>query len=442
MKFCPRFYEYLYVDDNAGSIAICQWMEHAVLPIGNLIDDDVNSAYNSEHANYLRGTMDDQTFKHCRMEACPYIQNSELEEITPEEYERRKKSQYSPSEINMAYDFVCNQSCETCRTAVFVPPKNYAEQMNAIREKLAPYINSAKRVTASGHGDPFASKYMMEVLENLHPTDPDFNILLETNGVFFDEAHWERIKHLGKFRLELVVTINSFDKFTYRHISRGGDYEKMMHNLDFMSELRKNGDLTILTNSFVIQDRNFREIPFFIKQSFSDYAFDRVVLKPVYQWGTMDEAVCWFKDVLNPLHPYHAEYLEILSDSALKDPRIYNFAGNTIHEARPYPSSNGGVEFPYDKICKDSRIVLYGAGQIGREYIRQIKKTQYCEVALWVDKNCDDDCVSPPSRLSDMNAKNYDYVVLATTNKKYVEEMKHVLKEVGIPDERIVSCDC
>lgn len=98
--------------------------------------------------------------------------------------------------------------------------------MSAIQQKLAPHLDKAKRITASGHGDPFASKYMMSVLENLHPSDPDASFLLETNGVFFDEEHWERIKHLGQFRIELVVTINSFDPFIYRHISRGGNYKK------------------------------------------------------------------------------------------------------------------------------------------------------------------------------------------------------------------------
>jgi hypothetical protein len=383
--------------------------------------------------------MDDQSFEFCRGEACPHIQNNDLEEVTPEEYERRKQTSYYPTIINMAYDFVCNQSCETCRAKVFVPPQNYAEQMKAIREKLAPFLNTAEQITASGHGDPFASKYMMEVLENLRPTDPDLRILLETNGVFFDEKHWARIQHLADYNLEIVVTFNSFDAFTYKHISRGGDYERMMNNLDFMSQLRRDNSISSLTNSFVIQDRNFREIPSFIERSFSDYAFDSVVLKPVYQWGTMDEAVYWFKDVLNPLHPYNQEYLEIMMDPASRDPRVYNFGGNTLHEARPYPTHGSGVSFPYRAVKKDSHIVLYGAGQIGREYMRQLEETRYCKVVLWVDEDCDDERVTSPSRLRDMNPDEYDAVVLATRNPVFAGEMKKTLSDFGVSDERVVS---
>ena len=442
MKYCPRFYEYLYVDNNEGYICVCPWMEPKNAFIGNLMKDDIAEAYNSEYANFLRKTMDEQSFKFCRPEACPHLQNNDLEEITTEEYENRKQKSYYPTEINMAYDFVCNQSCETCRPSAFVPPKNYAEQMKIIHEKLAPCLNTAKRITASGHGDPFASKYMMEVLENLRPTNRDLSILLETNGVFFDEKHWERIKHLADYKLEVVVTINSFDKFIYKHISRGGNYERMMHNLEFMSQLRRENKISILANSFVIQDRNFREIPTFIKRSFENYAFDRVVLKPVYQWGTMDENVYWFKDVLNPMHPYHTEYLEIIQDPMLSDSRVYNFGGNTSHTSRPYPCEDS-VKFPYGAIKKDSRIILYGAGKIGREYARQLNKTQYCKIVLWIDKKtCDDDCIVSPNSLEEIKSSDYDSIVLATNSPIFEKEMREVLEGFKIPNEKVVSNDC
>ena len=439
MKYCQQFYDYLSIDNNNGNICLCPWMEPQNACIGNLTCDRVEEAYNGDYATFLRSTMDDQTFQFCRPEACPYLQNDELEEISPEEYEHRKKSSYYPKIINLAYDFVCNQYCETCRRSVFMPPAGYGEQMRIIQEKIAPYLDKAKRITASGHGDPFASKYMMSVLENMHPTDPDCSFLLETNGVFFDAVHWERIKHLARFRVELVVTINSFDPFTYRHISRGGDYEKMLQNLEFMSQLRKRGELAHLTNTLVIQDRNFREIPSFIKRSFENYAFDQVILRPVYQWGTMDEDVYWFKDVLNPLHPYHQEYLEILQDPALKDSRVYNFGGDTEHRARPYPVSTANNLLP-PAVLKNSRIVVYGAGQIGRELVRQLEENQYCNIALWIDQCFDNERIMSPNSLLNMPHEQYDFIVLATTNLFFAEEMKSNLIDMGISEKCIVSC--
>lgn len=442
MKYCHMMHDYLYLDNYEGNIAMCPWMEPTRASIGNLMKDDIEDAYNSDYANYLRSTMDDQSFKYCRPEACPFLQNKNLEEISEEEYELRKKKNYYPSIINLAYDFVCNQSCETCRSKVFTPPADYAEKMNRIKEKIATCMNKAVRITASGHGDPFASKYMMDVLANIQPTNPNMSLLLETNGVFFDEAHWERIQHLSKVRIELVVTINSFDEFTYKYISRGGNYEKMMHNLEFMSKLRRENKLAHLTNTLVIQDRNFREVPSFIKRSFSEYAFDQVILRPVYQWGTMDEEVFWFKDVLNPLHPYHEEYLEIMQDPTLQDSRVFHFGGDSVHAARSYPAYQKNKYFPYEKVEKNSRVVVYGAGQIGQLIVNWLKKFEYCELISWIDQCGCGENVKMPESIADMQLSDYDYVVLATIRSEYVKEMEDKLKEMGVPKERIIPCNC
>ncbi len=42
--------------------------------------------------------------------------------------------------------------------------------------------------------------------------------------------------------------------------------------------------------------------------------------------------------------------------------------------------------FPYSQIEKNSKIMLYGAGKVGRTFYQQIKKTQYCHIEAWVDK--------------------------------------------------------
>ena len=173
MKYCRYLHEYLYFDHYDGNIYICPWMEPKDAIIGNLAHDEIETAYNSDYSNHLRATMDNQTFKYCRREACPHLQNDDLEEISPDKYSNRKKNSYYPTEINLAYDFICNQFCETCRKTSFVPPRDYAEKMRIIHERIAPYLDTAKHISTSGHGDPFASKYMMEVLENMHPTNND-----------------------------------------------------------------------------------------------------------------------------------------------------------------------------------------------------------------------------------------------------------------------------
>lgn len=340
MKFCSWPFEYLYIDNYKGDVSLCPWLKWDILCVGNVFQQAFNEIWNGEKAQKIREHIRSGDYSICRLDGCPFLQNNDLPEKS-REYVNTYPVADTPKVINLAYDFMCNQYCETCREKKWQPilPR-YKNYMEKIHESISPVLNRAKKITTSGHGDPFASPYMMRVLRDLRPASDDMQLLIETNGVYCDKKHWEQILHLKNCNIELIVTINSFDKFTYDHISRGGNFYKPMENLAYIKTLRRSDVVNSYVACLVIQDRNFREIPAFITRCFDQFHVDRVILRPVYQWGTMPDDVFWFKDVLNPLHPYHKEYLEILDHPVLRDPRVYNFGGRTLHPARQFP----GVE--------------------------------------------------------------------------------------------------
>ena len=43
--------------------------------------------------------------------------------------------------------------------------------------------------------------------------------------------------------------------------------------------------------------------------------------------------------------------------------------------------------FPFPRVKRGSRIVLYGAGAYGQRIYHFLKKTGFCSVAAWVDRN-------------------------------------------------------
>jgi len=43
--------------------------------------------------------------------------------------------------------------------------------------------------------------------------------------------------------------------------------------------------------------------------------------------------------------------------------------------------------FPFNQVKKNSTIVLYGAGNVGQCFYKQLITTQYCSIKAWVDKN-------------------------------------------------------
>ena len=43
--------------------------------------------------------------------------------------------------------------------------------------------------------------------------------------------------------------------------------------------------------------------------------------------------------------------------------------------------------FPFEQVEKDARVIIYGAGRAGLNFVRQVESGNYCKVVAIVDKN-------------------------------------------------------
>lgn len=92
------------------------------------------------------------------------------------------------------------------------------------------------------------------------------------------------------------------------------------------------------------------------------------------------------------------------------------------------------------KIC-NKKIVVYGAGNVGKDYIRQIQKENLCEDYIWVDRgyklksNYMGVEVHSPAEMMEYQ---FDYVIIAVNNEKVMNEIKNELVELGIGNKKII----
>lgn len=96
--------------------------------------------------------------------------------------------------------------------------------------------------------------------------------------------------------------------------------------------------------------------------------------------------------------------------------------------------------FPFEKIPIHSRIIIYGAGTLGQEYLRQMLLTQYCEVVAMVDKNYGQYPlmivpIIPPEQIHGLL---FDYAVIAIRMEASFNEIKRVLERESVDEQRIV----
>ena len=94
--------------------------------------------------------------------------------------------------------------------------------------------------------------------------------------------------------------------------------------------------------------------------------------------------------------------------------------------------------FPFDRVEKGRKIVLYGAGNVGKAYFKQLTKIGYCREIYWVDKNADyirDKCIKSIDYIENIE---FDYVVIAIENINTCDSVKNWLISKGIDKNKII----
>ena len=97
---------------------------------------------------------------------------------------------------------------------------------------------------------------------------------------------------------------------------------------------------------------------------------------------------------------------------------------------------------PYwmDKIPVGSRIILYGAGDLGRKYRRQLQSRSDLEYITCIDfsyenLNTEEFTVESPDVV---NNYVYDYIIITIKNPQKAQEVKKDLERLGIVDDKIL----
>jgi hypothetical protein len=94
-------------------------------------------------------------------------------------------------------------------------------------------------------------------------------------------------------------------------------------------------------------------------------------------------------------------------------------------------------QFPYGLVKRQSKIVLYGAGLLGRSYYAQLMLSAWADVVLW----CEDEnpfglrCIQEPAQICQVA---FDSVLIAYASRKLAGDAKEFLRGIGVPNEKII----
>lgn len=93
--------------------------------------------------------------------------------------------------------------------------------------------------------------------------------------------------------------------------------------------------------------------------------------------------------------------------------------------------------FPFDEVEKNEKVIIYGAGNVGKLYVHQLNMLNYCRIVLWVDKNHEqfDDKVHSPEEILN---NDYDRIIIAIADSNVKRQAREYLIELGINEAAII----
>lgn len=332
---CPDPFNGISISTQ-GDVSMCSCQMWHPTVIGNVFDSSIEEMLNSELAHDIRNSIRQGTYEYCDESRCGIMINNKLIPVNDlRDYDLKKFTDQSlvdiPRYVYIAGDKTCNLSCPSCRTSII---NNDDEQdqknktvMNMILEQVfGNYDSRPVTVYLSSEGEVFASRSMLSFLEQF-PLDryPKLELFLQSNGLMI-KNRWHRINHLANNIYRLSITADSHRADTYEKLRRGGKFDKLVENLDFVKELRKQYSFEFSLR-MVIQKDNVDELEDFYHFAMQ-YDCTEVEYMRLLDWKTYPRSTFKQLDVLDPQHELYAGTIKKLAELKEKYKNIlfYHFS--------------------------------------------------------------------------------------------------------------------
>jgi MoaA/NifB/PqqE/SkfB family radical SAM enzyme len=316
----------------AGDVFMCCWLRTPTL--GNILYKSIDEVWNGEMAQETRRSILDGSFQYCDHTTCPFLQTvtgevQKTSEVKDEELETVIKNNlkvlpYGPKEISCSYDRSCNLSCPSCRKKVKIESAHEHEILEIQSKIEVEGMEDCQVLIISGSGDPFGSPYYRRWLQTMNRRKMLAlkQISLHTNGQLWTCEMWSTLPEAirGLVR-SATISIDAARAQTYSVNRRGGSFEKLLENLELISQLRACGPLEHVKISMVVQNNNYEEMHEFVHLG-KQYNCDVVYFSKLLNRGTFSAAEYRERAIHLPDHPRNSDFMNILKNDIFRDPIV------------------------------------------------------------------------------------------------------------------------
>lgn len=317
---CIMPFNYVQIQTYGFVYPCCQgWAKYN---IGNIFFDSPKKVWNSTTAKLYRLSVINKTYAFCEPNNCPYLSN-------PHQVNKRETCHYvkeRPDSVCLAYDYTCNLMCKSCRNERMNHNNNkdYQVMYNDIVKKLHKYNwLDAKELYVASQGEAMLGKSYRKILFSDKTNRK--SIIIHTNGTLLNKANLDKLT--SKYSdISLFISLDACTKKTYETLRKGGNFDILMKNLIYISELKKEGKINYVSILYVVQRENYAELAETCKLAIS-LGFDRLDATRIFNWGTYSEEEFKNVSMFDENGEANKELQKILEDSIFKTKKI-EISGN------------------------------------------------------------------------------------------------------------------
>ena len=300
----------------------------------------IDEIWNGAPIQEIRRSILDGDFTYCSRLNCPEILGGTLpkkDEITDPRLRdiidnRKVILDDAPLTISLSHDPSCNLACPSCRLDILNINNKQREDLDRFSDRiLLPLMEDAPvTLILSTDGDPFGSKHYRHLMRSFDPSrHSKVRIQFLTNGLLLTAREWDELTNLHSMVGSVSVSIDAAEASTYEDLRRPGKWSVITENMENLSRLRRAGKVPYVSLNFVVQKKNYRQMPAFVEMT-KAWGFDRALFLKLINIGSFTTDQFVENNVCDPRHPEYQEFLAVLREPIMQS------AEAELYTVKPY----------------------------------------------------------------------------------------------------------
>ncbi len=265
--FCKNPFQYCDIDIE-GNIYVCCNKWCSFYSMGNILEEDFSEIFTEgkkfqEFINQFKN----QNFKYCNIDMCLCAEEVDDNNFTKlfNEFSANKKRQ-----MRLNFDTTCNLQCIFCRPNFEISDvkeaKNIEKLVTRIKRFLPELDANHWEISLNGLGEVFVSRPLLDLIQYISQNYKNIKFQIITNGVLCSKNMLERLGIADRIS-GIEVSVHATKEKTYNKLIKGGNFEKVRKNLEYISSLKQQDKINSFYMNFVITSYNYKEMLDFAKWS-------------------------------------------------------------------------------------------------------------------------------------------------------------------------------